>query len=66
MFNCKPSTLNEDMTKLIAAQGQLLQAYRESDQESKELLANYRKLVDLQELQISDLKLKLRELREKQ
>lgn len=66
MLNCKPSTLNEDMTKLIAMQGDLIQTYRESDQEKKELLAKYRQLVDLQEQQITDLKLKLRELRENQ
>jgi len=66
MFNCKPSTLNEDMTKLIATQGDLIQLYREGKKEQDEILAKYRQLVDLQEQQISDLKLKLRELRENQ
>lgn len=66
MFNLFKSETQEAMVKMIATQGDLIQTYRESDQEKKELLAKYRQLVDIQEQQINDLKLKLRELREKE
>ena len=56
----------ESMLKLIATQGDLIKLYRESKQELDEMTGLLKRVVDLQELQISDLKLKLRELREKQ
>lgn len=56
----------EAMLKLIASQGDLIQLYRESKQELDETIGLLKSLVEVQELQISDLKLKLHSLKEKQ
>ena len=56
----------EAMVKLIATQSDLINLYKESNKDQEEIINNLRRLVNLQEEQISDLKLKLRELREKQ
>lgn len=56
----------EAMVKLIATQSDLIALYKDSSKSRDEIISNLRRLVDLQEDQISDLKLKLRELREKQ
>ena len=56
----------ESMIKLIAAQSDLIALYKDSSKSRDRIIDNLRRLVDLQEEQISDLKLKLRELREKQ
>jgi hypothetical protein len=61
----KPET-EESMIKLIATQSDLIALYKDSSKSRDEIISNLRRLVDLQEEQISDLKLKLRELREKQ
>ena len=56
----------EAMVKLIATQSDLIALYKDSSESRDEIISNLRRLVDLQEEQISDLKLKLRSLREKQ
>jgi len=56
----------DSMIKLIAAQSDLITLYKDSSKSRDRIIDNLRRLVDLQEEQISDLKLKLRELREKQ
>lgn len=56
----------EAMVKLIATQSDLINLYKESNKDQEEIINNLRRLVNLQEEQISDPKLKLRELREKQ
>ena len=61
----KPET-EESMIKLIATQSDLIALYKDSSKSRDRIIDNLRRLVDLQEEQISDLKLKLRELREKQ
>jgi len=66
MLNLFKTETQEAMVQMIATQGDLIKTYRESDQEKKDLLKKYRELVNIQEQQIDDLKLKLRELREKQ
>ena len=57
---------DEVMVKLIATQSDLIALYKDSSKSRDRIINNLRRLVDLQEEQISDLKLKLRELREKQ
>ena len=61
----KPET-EESMIKLIATQSDLIALYKDSSKSRDRIIDNLRRLVDLQEEQISDLKLKLRELKEKQ
>jgi len=56
----------EAMVKLISTQSDLINLYKESNKDQEEIINNLRRLVNLQEEQISDLKLKLRSLREKQ
>ena len=56
----------EAMVKLIATQSDLINLYKDSNKDQEEIINNLRRLVNLQEEQISDLKLKLRSLREKQ
>jgi hypothetical protein len=65
MFN-KVQTLNDELTKLVGAQNQLIDLYRDTIGEREEIISHLKRLVNLQEEQIVDLKLKLRELREKQ
>ena len=56
----------EAMVKLIATQSDLINLYKESNKDQEEIINNLRRLVNLQEEQISDRKLKLRQLRENQ
>jgi hypothetical protein len=56
----------EATLKLIATQGDLIQLYRESKKELDETIGLLKSLVEVQELQISDLKLKLQNLKQKQ
>ena len=56
----------EAMIKLIATQSDLIALYKESTKDRDEMIDMLKQLVNLQEQQISDPKLKLRELREKQ
>ena len=56
----------EAMVKLIATQSDLISLYKESTKDRDEMIDMLKRLVNLQEQQISDLKLKLRKLREKQ
>ena len=66
MLNLFKSETEDSMIKLIAAQSDLIALYKDSSKSRDRIIDNLRRLVDLQEEQISDLKLKLRELREKQ
>jgi len=66
MTNLFKRETEEAMVKLIATQSDLIATYKETSKSRDEIISNLRRLVDLQEDQISDLKLKLRELREKQ
>jgi hypothetical protein len=66
MMNLFKRETEEAMVKLIATQSDLITLYKDSSKSRVRIIDNLRRLVDLQEEQISDLKLKLRELREKQ
>lgn len=66
MLNLFKRETEESMIKLIAALSDLIVLYKDSSKSRDRIIDNLRRLVDLQEEQISDLKLKLRELREKQ
>jgi hypothetical protein len=54
------------LVKMIATQGELIQLYKQAAQEQKEIKDHLKSLVEVQELQISDLKLKISELKKKQ
>lgn len=56
----------ETMIKLIATQSDLITLQKEATKNREEIISHLKRIVDLQENQISDLKLKLRDLREKQ
>ena len=56
----------EAMVKLIATQSDLISLYKESTKDRDEMIDMLKRLVNLQEQQIDDLKVKLRKLREKQ
>jgi site-specific DNA-adenine methylase len=66
MMNLFKHETEEAMVKLIATQSDLINLYKDSNKDQEEIINNLRRLVNLQEEQISDLKLKLRSLREKQ
>jgi site-specific DNA-adenine methylase len=66
MMNLFKHETQEAMVKLISTQSDLINLYKESNKDQEEIINNLRRLVNLQEEQISDLKLKLRSLREKQ
>ena len=66
MMNLLKRETEEAMIKLIATQGDLIETYRESTKDREEIINHLKRLVNLQEEQIFDLKLKLQELREKQ
>lgn len=66
MFNLFKSETQEAMVKMIATQGDLITLYKEAQQDRDEIINHLKRLVNIQEQQIDDLKLKLRELREKQ
>jgi hypothetical protein len=56
----------ETMIKLIATQGDLIALQKEAAQDREEIISHLKQIVNIQELQISDLKDSLRELRKKQ
>ncbi len=56
----------ESMIQLIATQSELITLYKESIKDQAETVDLLKRLVDLQEQQIVDLKVKLYQLREKQ
>ena len=56
----------EAMIQLISTQSDLIGLQKESAKSREEIISHLKRLVNLQEEQIIDLKLKLRELREKQ
>ena len=66
MFNLFKAETQEAMVKMIATQKDLVQLYKEAQKDRDEIINHLKRLVNLQEQQIEDLKLKLRELREKQ
>jgi hypothetical protein len=66
MMNLFKRETEEAMVKLIATQSDLISLYKESTKDRDEMIDMLKRLVNLQEQQISDLKLKLRKLREKQ
>lgn len=66
MFNLFKAETQEAMVSLIATQSDLITLYKEAQKDRDEIINHLKRLVDLQEQQIEDLKLKLRELREKQ
>ena len=66
MMNLLKRETEEAMIKLIATQGDLIETYRESTKDREEIINHLKRLVNLQEEQIFDLKLKLQELRENQ
>jgi hypothetical protein len=66
MMNLFKRETEEAMVKLIATQSDLIATYKESTKDRDEIINHLKRLVNLQEEQISDLKLKLRSLREKQ
>ena len=63
MMNLFKRETEEAMVKLIATQSDLIATYKESIKDRDEIINHLRRLVNLQEEQISDLKLKLRQLR---
>lgn len=66
MFNLFKAETQEAMVKMIATQSDLITLQKEAAKDRDETIRLLKRLVKVQELQISDLKLKLRELREKQ
>ena len=56
----------EAMVKLIATQSDLIVLHKDAAKDRDEMIDMLKQLVNLQEQQISDLKVKLRKLREKQ
>lgn len=66
MMNLFKRETEEAMVKLIATQSDLIATYKESTKDRDEIINHLKRLVNLQEEQIFDLTLKLRELREKQ
>jgi hypothetical protein len=66
MMNLFKRETEEAMVKLIATQSDLISLYKESTKDRDEMIDMLKRLVNLQEQQIDDLKVKLRKLREKQ
>ena len=66
MMNLFKRESEEAMIKMISAQSDLIALYKESTKDRDEMIDMLKQLVNLQEQQISDLKVKLRKLREKQ
>ena len=66
MMNLFKRETEEVMIKMIATQSDLIALYKESAKDRDEMIDMLKQLVNLQEQQISDLKLKLLKLREKQ
>ena len=66
MMNLFKRETEESIIKLIATQSDLITLYKESIKDQAETVDLLKRLVDLQEQQIVDLKVKLYQLREKQ
>ena len=64
----RPSLLDDPMGQqlLIEKQKQIIELYKETSRDRDEIINHLKRLVNLQETQIEDLKLKLSELRKKQ
>jgi hypothetical protein len=54
------------LVKMIATQSDLIVLYKQAMQEQKEITDHLKSLVKVQDLQISDLKLRISELKKKQ
>jgi hypothetical protein len=63
MMNLFKRDTEEAMVKLIATQSDLIETYRESTKDRDEIINHLKRLVNLQEQQIDDLKVKLYQLR---
>lgn len=66
MMNLFKRETEEAMIKLIATQSELIATYKESTKDRDQIIGHLKQLVNLQEQQIDDLKIKLYRLREKQ
>jgi hypothetical protein len=66
MMNLFKHETQEAMVKLISAQSDLIVLHKDAAKDRDEMIDMLKQLVNLQEQQISDLKVKLRKLREKQ
>ena len=66
MFNLFKAETQEAMVKLIAIQSDLIALQKEAVKDREETISLLKRLVEIQELQISDLKDNLRDLRKKQ
>jgi len=66
MFNLFKAETQEAMVKLIATQSDLIALQKEAAKDREETISLLKRLVEIQELQISDLKDNLRDLRKKQ
>jgi hypothetical protein len=60
MMNLFKRETEEAMVKLIATQSDLISLYKESTKDRDEIIDMLKRLVNLQEQQIDDLKVKLR------
>jgi len=54
------------LVKMIATQSDLITLYKQAAQEQKEITDHLKSIVKVQDLQISDLKLRISELKKKQ
>jgi len=54
------------LVKMIATQSDLIVLYKQATQEQKEITDHLKSIVKVQDLQISDLKLRISELKKKQ
>jgi Mg2+/citrate symporter len=54
------------LVKMIATQSDLIVLYKQASQEQKEITDHLKSIVKVQDLQISDLKLRISELKKKQ
>jgi len=65
MLNLFKRETEESMIKLIAAQSDLIALYKDSSKSRDEIISNLRRLVNLQEEQIEDLKSDLKIMRQR-
>lgn len=66
MLNLFKRETQDALVKMIATQADLIALYKEAAKDQEEIVNHLKRLVDVQEQQIDDLKLKLSELKEKQ
>jgi hypothetical protein len=66
MMNLFKTETEESIIKLIATQSDLIAKLKEAKSDQTETISHLKRLVNLQDEQIIDLKLKLRQIREKQ